>query len=137
MEKTVFAKIIDREIPADIVYEDDDTIAFMDNGPVSAGHTLVIPKKPFVNIFDIDDATLEAVIRTVRKLAPIVRDAAGAKAVHINSNHGDGAGQEVPHLHFHIVPRRSRDEFTHWPKQDIDPSVTKELSEKIRTQLQR
>ena len=119
MEDTIFMKIIRREVPADIVYEDDDTMAFLDVKPVAPGHTLVIPKKSVRNIFDADDATLVAVMRTVRKIAPAVRDAVGAKGVHINSNHEAAAGQVVFHLHFHIVPRHSRDEFNFWPHKDL------------------
>ena len=134
MDKNVFMKIIDRELPAHIIYEDDETLAFLDIGPVSDGHTLVIPKKPYTNIFDIDDETLAAVMRTVRKVAPAVRDAVGAKGVHINSNHGEEAGQEVPHFHFHIIPRKSRSEFTFWgPKGSSDNLA--ELAEAIRAKL--
>lgn len=135
MEKTVFMKIIDRELPADIVYEDAETLAFLDISPNSPGHTLVIPKKPFVNIFDVDDATLAAVMRTVRKVAPAVRDAVGARGVHINSNHGEEAGQVVPHLHFHIIPRTSRSEFSFWPTQESDPAESAKLAGRIRASL--
>lgn len=135
MEKTVFMKIVNHELPADIVYEDEHTMAFMDISPNAVGHTLVIPKKPVTNIFDADDGTLAAVMSTVRKVAPAVRDAVGAKGVHINSNHGEEAGQVVPHLHFHIIPRKSREEFAFWPSQEIDPGVTKEIAEKIREQI--
>lgn len=135
MEKTVFQKIIDRELPADIVYEDDETLAFLDISPNAPGHTLVIPKEPFVNIFDIDDAALCAVMRAVRKVAPAVRDAVGAKGVHINSNHGEAAGQEVPHLHFHIIPRHSRDEFTFWPHASYAEGRAAEIAADIRQRL--
>ncbi len=135
MEKTVFQKIIDREIPADIVYEDEETLAFLDIAPNAAGHTLVIPKKPFVNIFDIDDETLAAVMRAVRKVAPAVRDAVGAEGVHINSNHGEAAGQEVPHLHFHIIPRHSRSEFTFWPHVSYAEGQAAEIATHIRKHL--
>jgi histidine triad (HIT) family protein len=135
MEKTIFQKIIDREIPAEIVYEDGETLAFLDIAPNAPGHTLVIPKKPYVNIFDIDDETLCAVIRTVRKVAPAVRDAVGAKGVHINSNHGEAAGQEVPHLHFHIIPRHSRSEFEFWPHMSYAEGEAAEVADSIRAQL--
>ncbi|HEX8591497.1 MAG TPA: HIT family protein [Candidatus Paceibacterota bacterium] len=134
MEKTVFMKIIDRELPAHIVYEDDDTLAFLDIGPVAEGHTLVIPKKPFKNIFDIDDETLAAIMRTVRKIAPVVRDSVGAKGVHINSNHGEEAGQEVPHIHFHIIPRKDRTEFQFWQSKE-EPGDLARLAEAIRAKL--
>lgn len=135
MEKTIFQKIIDREIPADIVYEDEETLAFLDIAPNAPGHTLVIPKQPFVNIFDIDEETLSAVMRTVRKIAPAVRDAVGAKGVHVNSNHGEEAGQVVPHLHFHIIPRHSRDEFTFWPHTSYAEGEAAQVAEAIRSKL--
>ena len=135
MEDTIFMKIIRREIPAEIVYEDNDTLAFLDIQPVAPGHTLVISKKPFVNIFDVDDETLAAVMRTVRKISPVVRDAVDAHGVHINSNHGDAAGQIVNHLHFHIIPRRSRDEFSFWPQNDYLPGEATLIASKIRAKL--
>lgn len=135
MEKTVFERIIDRELPANIIYEDADTLAFLNNAPNVPGHTLVIPKKPFVNIFDIDDKTLEAVIRTVRKVAPAVRDGVGAKGVNINSNHAAEAGQEVFHLHFHIIPRHAREEFSFWPHRQYAEGEASTVAEKIREQL--
>lgn len=135
MEDSIFTKIIKREIPAKILYEDDDTIAFLDIAPNAPGHTLVVPKKPFVNVFDIDDETLNAVMRTVRKVAPAVRDSVGAKGVHINSNHGEEAGQVVPHLHFHIIPRHDRNEFTFWPKVEYAEGEAEEVAGKIRAEL--
>lgn len=135
MEDTVFGKIIRRELPAEIVYEDDETLAFLDNGPISLGHTLVIPKKPFRNVFDVDEATWLAVMRTARKIAPAVRDAVGAKGVHINSNHEPEAGQAVFHLHVHIIPRHDHSEFSFWPAKDIDRSESKEIAKRIRESL--
>lgn len=135
-EDTVFAKIIRREIPADIVYEDDDTLAFLDIKPAVPGHTLVIPKKPIQNIFDADDETLAVVMKTVRKIAPAICDAVGARGVHINSNHGEAAGQIVFHFHFHIVPRHSRSEFSFWPQTDLPKGDAAAIAEKIRSRIQ-
>ncbi len=135
MEKNVFQKIIDREIPADIVYEDGQTLAFLDITPTAPGHTLVIPKKPAVNVFDVDRETWLAVMRTVHRIAPAVRDAVGAEGVHINSNHGKEAGQVVPHLHIHIIPRHDRSEFTFWEPGSYAPGEETEITEKIRKQL--
>ena len=135
LEDTIFSKIIRREVPAEIVYEDDDTLAFLDAKPVAPGHTLVIPKKPMRNIFDVDDATLAAVMRTVRKISPAVRDAVGAHGVHINSNHEAEAGQIVFHLHFHIIPRHSRSEFSFWPQNEYPNGDAASIGEKIRQAL--
>ena len=128
-------KIIRREIPAEIVYEDEDTLAFLDAKPVVPGHTLVIPKKRAQNIFDIDDASLAATIRAVRKIAPAVRDAVGAHGVHINSNHGAAAGQIIFHMHFHIIPRRDRSEFSFWPQKEYPANAASGIAEKIRQAL--
>ena len=135
MEDTVFTKIIKREIPANIVYEDDETIAFLDAHPNVPGHTLVVPKKQVQNIFDTDDETLAAVMRTVRKVAPAVRDAVGAYGVHINSNHGKAAGQIVFHLHFHIIPRHDRREFTFWPQQEYRAAAAALIAADIRAKI--
>ena len=136
MEDTIFMKIIRKEVPAHIVYEDDATIAFLDVKPSAPGHTLVIPKKFATNIFDVDEATLSAVMQTVRKIAPAVRDAVGAHGVHINSNHGAAAGQVVFHLHFHIIPRQKRSDFTFsWPKKKIMQSAFDTIAEKIRQSI--
>ncbi len=132
---TIFSKIIRREIPAQIVYEDEHTLAFLDIAPVAPGHTLVIPKKYFRNIFDVDEETLAAVMETVRKITPAVRDAVSAKGVQINSNHEAEAGQIVFHLHFHIIPRRDRSEFEFWPHKKYEPGEAQATAEKIRALL--
>ena len=135
MEDTVFAKIIRKEIRAEIVYEDEETLAFMDIAPVSKGHVLVIPKKPVQNIFDADDATLAAVMRTVRKIAPSVRDAVTADGMNIHSNHGAAAGQEVFHLHMHLIPRFNGDAFYMWPHKEYAEGESAEIATKIRSGL--
>lgn len=135
MEETVFAKIIRREIPAEIVYEDDETLAFLDIHPNNPGHTLVIPKSPTRNIFTTDDETLAAVMRTVRKVAPAVRDAVNAEGVNINSNHEPAAGQVVFHLHIHIIPRFGNDGYEFWPHKDYAGDEMKEIGAKIRSAL--
>ena len=135
MEDTIFMKIIRHEIPAEIVYEDADTLAFLDVKPTTPGHTLVVPKKWTENIFDVEEETLVAVMRTVRKISPAVRDAVGAHGVHINSNHGEAAGQIVPHLHIHIIPRMSRGEFSFWPQKNYPTGAAAEIAAKIRDLL--
>ena len=128
----IFDKIITREIPATVVYEDEYTLAFLDISPVSLGHTLVIPKKHVTNIFDVNQETLNHVLETVRKIAPAVRDSVGAHGVHINSNHAAEAGQVVFHLHFHIIPRHDRTDYEFWPKIDVTPKQAEETAQKIR-----
>ncbi len=136
MEDTVFAKIIRRELPADIVYEDADTLAFLDIHPNNPGHTLVVPKKPFRNIFDIDDETLTATWRAVRKIARAVQAATGAEGLNVNTNNGSAAGQVVFHYHVHIIPRFADDGFRLWPgKAYPSAAASAALAEKIRHAL--
>lgn len=131
-ENGLFMKIVRREIPADIVYEDEHTLAFLDIHPNTPGHTLVIPKKPFRNVFDIDAESYGRVMETVRKIAPAVRDAVGAKGVHINSNHEPEAGQEVFHLHVHIIPRLAKDFTFCWDKLELSEEERKKIAEEVR-----
>lgn len=101
----LFCKISKGEIPSQKVYEDDSTFAFLDINPRNPGHTLVIPKKHVETILDADDATLSAVIRTVRKIAVAAKNAAKADGVSIVQSNGRAAGQVVAHMHFHVIPR--------------------------------
>ncbi|HVB20150.1 MAG TPA: HIT family protein [Candidatus Paceibacterota bacterium] len=136
MEDTVFMKIIRREIPADIVYEDADTLAFLDIHPTSTGHTLVVPKKPFRNIFDIDDATLAAVGRTTHRVAKAIKEAVGAEGLNIITNNEAAAGQIVFHYHVHIVPRFTGDGLRSWTgKPYSDAATATAVAEKIRQAL--
>lgn len=135
MEETVFAKILRREIPADIVYEDEKTLAFLDIQPNNPGHTLVIPKTYARNVFDVDAQTFAAVMETTRRIAPAVRDAVGADGVNINSNHEAGAGQVVFHLHVHIIPRFADDGYTFWPHKEYGPGEASEIAQKIRSRI--
>lgn len=108
---TIFSKIIAKEIPAFIVHETENTIAFLDIHPNVDGHTLVIHKQEFVNIFDMPAEVLQELIASVKFVAELIKDKLGAEGVNIYSNHGEVAGQEVPHLHFHIIPRYKGDEI--------------------------
>lgn len=105
MNKTIFEKIIDREIPANIVYEDDHVIAFMDAFPIVKGHTLVVPKKVIENIYDLDEDTGAKVMKTIAKVANAVKDAFEPAGLNVVQNNGAYASQSVFHLHFHIIPR--------------------------------
>ncbi len=104
-DQNIFAKILRGEIPCHRVYEDADTLAFMDVMPQSPGHLLVIPKVPSRNILDADPATLSKVIPIVQKLAVAAKDAFDADGITVTQFNEPAAGQTVYHLHFHIIPR--------------------------------
>jgi histidine triad (HIT) family protein len=101
----IFAKILKGEIPSHRVYEDEQTVAFMDVMPQSPGHTLVVPRQPSRNLFDADATTLPHLIAVVQKIAVAVQDAFDADGVSIAQFNEPAAGQTVFHLHFHVIPR--------------------------------
>ncbi len=105
----IFCKIVNGEIPAKVVYEDEYVLAFLDINPRSKGHTLVIPKKHYETFDEIPDEELSKFIlgvkRTVEKLKKL-----GFKGYNIVNNNGKVAGQEVNHVHFHIIPRFGEEE---------------------------
>lgn len=103
--ENIFAKILREEIPSIRVYEDDATLAFMDIMPRSDGHLLVIPKTPCRNVLDASPEQLSAVMLTVQKLGQAVLKAFDADGVTIQQFNEAAGGQEVFHLHFHVLPR--------------------------------
>jgi len=102
----IFAKIVRGEAPSAKVYEDADTLAFMDVFPQASGHVLVIHKRSTArNLLEVDDGALQAVMRTTQKVARAVRQALKPDAVAVMQFNGAASGQTVYHLHFHIIPR--------------------------------
>jgi len=111
MSDTIFAKIIDRQIPADIVYEDDLCLAFNDINPQAPVHILLIPKKPIAKLVDSETADQDMLGHLMLKAAVIARDQGVGEAFRLVVNNGAEAGQEVFHLHLHILGGRS----FNWP----------------------
>lgn len=130
----IFAKILRGEIPSMRVYEDDDTLAFMDIMPRADGHLLVIPKTPCRNVLDASAAQLEAVIRSVQKLAQASKAAFDADGVTIQQFNEAAGGQEVFHLHFHVLPRHEGVSLRA-PGQMGDMEAIAAHAEKIRAAL--
>ena len=131
----IFAKILRGDMPAVKVYEDDDTLAFMDVMPQSPGHTLVIPKVAAENLYDLPAAAGAAVLRTVQKLAPAVRDAMQADGIMLNQFNGPAAGQTVFHFHMHIVPRYDGVPLRRHTGDMEDMDVLESQADKIRAAL--
>lgn len=105
MTDSIFSKIIRGEVPSHKVYEDDFVIAILDIGPLSEGHTLVIPKEPAETLDQLSDEHTAAVGRVLPRIARAIMKVTGAKSYNILQNNGSDAGQAVPHVHFHIIPR--------------------------------
>ena len=107
----IFCKIINKEIPSKIVYEDELVLAILDLSQATYGHTLVMPKKHYENIYEIDDETLAHLIKIVKKLAIKIKNKLNAKGINILNNNEIAAGQSIMHLHFHIIPRYDNDDL--------------------------
>ena len=135
MPDCIFCKIVRSEIPSEKIYEDADTLAFLDILPSNPGHTLVIPKKHSENLYDIDDHSLAAVIRSAQKVAKAVKKAVGADGINLAMNNESAAGQIIFHPHFHVIPRFKEDGYKHWGKKPYKEGEAKAVSEKIRSAL--
>ena len=136
MNECVFCKIIKREIPADIIYENNEVLAFLDIQPVNFGHTLVIPKKHYEKIYNLPDEILKNIAPFIKKIAVAVKHGVNADGINIIMNNDGAAGQIVPHAHFHIIPRFANDGLRHWPgKPYANKEESSKMAEKIKNEL--
>ncbi len=131
MDNCIFCKIVKKEIPADIVFENDSVLAFLDICPVSRGHTLIVSKKHFENFAGTDDSVVSEIAVKARKIAPKIAKAVNADGFNLSTNNGFAAGQAVMHTHFHIIPRFNNDGLKHWPHKDLSKEEMKEIKNKI------
>ena len=136
MAETVFSKILRGEIPCHKVYEDDRVLAFLDIGPLSEGHTLVIPKERKAQLHQLSDESAAAIGRVLPRLCRAVMRATGATAYNVLQNNGSEAHQVVMHVHFHIIPKLGSDGLgVGWHAKKLSESTARELQEKIQTAL--
>ncbi|WP_411967715.1 HIT family protein [Haloferax sp. YSSS75] len=105
MPDCIFCAIAAGDIPGRIVHETEHSLAFLDVNPLAPGHTLVVPKDHYARLDDLSDEISADLFRTVDELVPRVEDAVDADASNVGINNGPAAGQEVEHVHVHIVPR--------------------------------
>ena len=127
----IFAKILRAEIPSERVYEDADTLVFMDIMPRADGHALVIPKTPCRNLLDASPDQIAACMATVQRISRAVMQAFGAQGVTVQQFNEAAGGQEVFHLHFHVLPRHDGVRMRP-PGTMADFAVLKEHAERIR-----
>ena len=130
-----FAKILRGELPCVKVYEDDLTLAIMDIMPQAEGHVLVLPKEGAAEIFDLSEESAAACIRTTRKVAIAVKAALQPPGVLVAQFNGRAAGQTVPHLHFHIIPRTEGAALRPHAAQQADPDQLRALAARIAAAL--
>nr|WP_143710230.1 HIT family protein [Parvibaculum lavamentivorans] len=135
-QNNIFAKILRGEAPCFKVYEDDMTLSFMDVMPQAEGHTLVIPKYPAENIYDLDAEYAGAMAKTVKKIAAAVKLAFNAPGILVAQLNGAAAGQTVFHIHTHIIPRSQGIDLKLHAREIADFEELKKNAEKIRAAIQ-
>lgn len=132
----IFCQIANKTGHSSIVYEDDICIAFLDIYPISQGHTLVIPKKHFVTLEDCDNETAKHLITVVKKLNVAIKKTTNCDGILNEVMNGEAAGQEIFHVHFHIVPRFENDGFDWtYPEGYHKKAESKEELDKVAEQI--
>jgi histidine triad (HIT) family protein len=109
----IFCQIIRKEAPASMVYEDEQVAAFLSNRPVNTGHTLVVPKKHYADIYEIPEEEAAYLFKITKRIAQAVKEATDIESLRIVQNNGKDAGQVIIHLHVHIIPMKPQDQFRH------------------------
>ena len=132
MDNCIFCRIISGELPSRILYEDEETMAFMDVAGDVDGHVLVVPRKHVKNILDCDEKTLFAVMRTVKKLSDHFTEDCGYDGVNLLNASDESAGQSVPHFHVHIIPRKRNDGINAWPRFEVAREDIQTVFEKVK-----
>ena len=127
---TVFTKIINREIPATIVYEDEESIAFMDIQPVAKGHLLLITKEPFPWMQDVPDELLGRMFAKTKKLMTAMKDGLACDYVQISV-----VGKDIPHFHIHLIPRFFNDELHGWRTGTYETNEMQDVANKIKDKI--
>jgi histidine triad (HIT) family protein len=133
----IFCKIIRGEVEAGKLYEDDNVLAFLDANPITKGHSLVVTKQHFENIFDIDAEILKDVITTGKKVTDMLQKSLGASGANLINSSGKDAEQIIFHFHLHLVPRYENDllnmhEWWHIKERKITIDEQKSLAERIK-----
>ena len=132
----VFCKIVAGKIPCMRIFENEQVLAFLDVGPVSDGHTLVIPRAHYGKLHECPEEVLVELSNCLSKIAPAVAGAMETEAYNVLCNNGRAAGQLVEHVHFHIIPRSDDDGiFSRWPAYEYEQVRAEVIVKKIREKL--
>ncbi len=132
MEKTIFSQIANGEVPAEIIWQDDTFIAFLDVLPIQLGHTIVAPKRQVATLEDLTKEELGGLLVAVQKIGEAMLKGLNVKGYSIFLDNKDAANQHIPHVHFHVVPRAEGDGLGRWPQTAYDEGVAGQYAANIR-----
>ncbi|MBM4361372.1 MAG: HIT family protein [Deltaproteobacteria bacterium] len=138
MAETIFSRILRGEVPCHRIYEDQHVLAFLDIGPLSRGHTLVIPKEPAVTLDALSDESAAAIGRVLPRICRAVMRVTGCADYNVLQNNGAPAHQAVFHVHFHVIPRPDSDHGlgVTWRPGRLDPADAEGLAAALRQAIQ-
>lgn len=129
----IFCNIVEKKSEAEIIFEDDNIVAFLDIQPINYGHTLVVPKKHYDNFLTVPSNELASIVKATQFIAGAVKRSVKADGFNVITNNGESAGQTVYHFHFHIIPRFNED-LTFKPRvKNYGTGALKEYADKIRS----
>lgn len=131
----IFCKIIKGDIPGHKVYEDDKVVAFFDILPISPGHTIIASKKHVSDVEDLSDEDMAAMALAVKKVGKAILSGLGVKGYSVFLDNKSAANQHVPHVHFHLVPRKEGDGLLRWPSGGYGANEAKTCAKKIKEHL--
>jgi len=131
-QQCIFCKIVSKEVPAKTVYEDNDIMAFLDIKPANPGHVLVIPKEHYQFLSQMPDNEVAGLFKAVKKITSAVFEATGAEGVSVRQRNGAVAGQVVPHVHVHVIPRFKDDGVSEdWAPRELPEEQFNEIQKRI------
>jgi histidine triad (HIT) family protein len=136
MDNCIFCKIVSGDIPSSVVYEDEDFKAIMDISPASRGHVIILSKKHFDDIYELDDYVAGRVLIVARRIAIAMREELNCEGINFLQNNGEVAGQSVFHIHFHLIPRYKDDNVQmKWTPGKYEDGGALELSKQIAIRI--
>lgn len=135
MKDCVFCRIVKGEKTAGIVYEDDKAIAILSNAPTTKGHTVILSKEHYVNLFDLPLELAKHLLAVIKQIAPAVTKAMKTDSYVLGMNNGPATRNHVDHAHMHIIPRHFDDKIQKWPDGHYEEGEMEEIKEKIKNSL--
>ena len=138
MADTIFSKVLRGDIPCHKVYEDEHVLAFLDIGPLSFGHTLVIPKEEVATLDQLSDESSAAIGRVLPRLCRAIKAVTGTEQFNVLQNNGPMAHQAVFHVHFHIIPKPGVDQGLgiKWPASKLEPDEGAKLAAALSKEIE-
>lgn len=136
MNNCIFCKIVSGDIPSSVIYEDEDFKAIMDISPASRGHAIILSKKHFENLFELEDDVAGKVLIVARKIALAMKEELKCDGINLLQNNGEAAGQSVFHIHFHLIPRYKGDNLhLTWTPGKYEDGEAAELAKNIKDRI--